>query len=338
MLFDRKILKEQSYPIPIICVGNIAVGGTGKTPHIEYIIRQLKKHYRLAVVSRGYKRKSKGLIIADASSTALEIGDEPWQIKNKYPEVSVLVDGNRRRAIDYLLKLPKEEQPEVILLDDGFQHRYVRPSFSILLSDYSKPMDEDSLLPLGSLRESSNGRYRADCIIVSKCPREMRPIDTRIIQRRLALYPHQKLFFSAINYDTIRPLRALEDPRWEDLVALSAPPVLIVAGVAKPEPMIEEIRKHFEVRDSYSFPDHHLFREADLAMIEERLDSLGGEAIIICSEKDAARFLALKDRLTPKLLEKIYYLPIEVEILNNKGEFDRLINLSARALPKSLQY
>ena len=208
-LFDQGVLKQQAYPIPLICVGNITVGGTGKTPHVELLISILREQRRIAVISRGYKRKSRGLKDVTLTSTADEVGDEPKQIKQKYPEVRFVVDGNRRRAMAYLLALPEAERPDVVLLDDGFQHRYVHPSFSILLIDAQRELHDDELLPLGGLREPATARYRADCIILTKCPHNMRPITLRIMQRNLALYPHQRIFFSRIEYQQPRSVRTL---------------------------------------------------------------------------------------------------------------------------------
>ena len=190
-LFDWGILKSKTYDVPVICIGNLAVGGTGKTPLTEYLIRMLKNKFRIAVVSRGYKRNSKGLLLATCEHSCREIGDEPFQMRQKFPDILIAIDGNRCRAIEHLLALPKEQRPEVILLDDAFQHRYVSASFSILLTDYGNMFYQDHLLPIGRLREPANGKQRADLIIVSKTPKDLKPIEYRITETNMHLKAHQ---------------------------------------------------------------------------------------------------------------------------------------------------
>lgn len=197
-LFNLGILKTQEFDIPIICVGNITVGGTGKTPHTESLINELKNDYRVACLSRGYKRKTSGFVLATANSTANDIGDEPMQIKAKFPEITVAVDANRVRGIKKLMQLP--EKPEVIILDDGFQHRYVKADINIMLIDYNRPIYEDHLLPLGRLRESIHAKDRANYIIVTKCPQNISPIEKRIILKHLNLKAYQQLLFSSMKY------------------------------------------------------------------------------------------------------------------------------------------
>ena len=299
-LFNQGVLKQQSYPIPLICVGNITVGGTGKTPHVELLISILRDHRRIAVISRGYKRKSRGLREVTLASTADEVGDEPKQIKQKYPEVCFIVDGNRRRAMDYLLALPEVERPEVVLLDDGFQHRYVHPSFSILLIDAQRELHEDELLPLGGLREPATARYRADCIILTKCPHDMRPITLRIMQR----------------------------------IALS--------GIASPQLFLAHIEEHYTLLDSLIYPDHHHFRPKDFATLIERWRELSQRYLetslyIICTEKDAVRLTDSLTELPQELVEHLYYLPIETQILYHPQEFHSMICKAANSLPRSLQ-
>ncbi|MDR3253039.1 MAG: tetraacyldisaccharide 4'-kinase, partial [Tannerella sp.] len=179
MLFDIRVLPSVKFPIPVICVGNIAVGGTGKTPITEYLVALLQKQYRVATLSRGYKRQTHGFRMVTATSTAAEAGDEACQIKTKFPRVTVAVDANRRRGIRRLLALPTDERPEVILLDDAMQHRYVAPSLTIMLTEYDNMFYEDTLLPAGSLREYAHAVYRADIVIVTKCTGLIKPIDLR---------------------------------------------------------------------------------------------------------------------------------------------------------------
>ena len=204
MLFEAGILKSQTYATPVISVGNITVGGTGKTPHVEYLIRLLKDKTNLAVLSRGYKRKSRGFLLADNDSTMYDIGDEPFQIKQKFPDITVAVDKKRTRGISRLINGEAGKDIDVILLDDAFQHRYVRAGISILLVDYHRLIIYDELLPSGRLREPVGSKDRADIVIVTKCPPDIKPMDYRVITKAMALYPYQQLYFSTHEY---RPRR-----------------------------------------------------------------------------------------------------------------------------------
>lgn len=339
-LFNQGIFKQQSYSIPLICVGNITVGGTGKTPHVELLISILRDQRRIAVISRGYKRKSRGLKEVTLTSTADEVGDEPKQIKQKYPEVRFVVDGNRRRAMAYLLALPEDERPEVVLLDDGFQHRYVHPSFSILLIDAHRELHEDELLPLGGLREPATARYRADCIILTKCPPDMRPITLRIMQRNLALYPHQRIFFSRIDYQKPRAVRALLG---EAAPSLSHKvQVIALSGIASPQHFLDYVKEHYELLDRFIYPDHHHFRAKDFTTISERWQELSrrhseSPLYIICTEKDAVRLTDSLDELPRELVDHLYFLPIETQILYHPKEFNSMVCKAANSLPRSLQ-
>ena len=195
-LFDWGFLRSKSFDVPVICIGNLSVGGTGKTPHTEYLIKLLRNSYHVAVLSRGYKRHSRGYVLATSQSTAHSIGDEPYQMYTKFPSVTLAVDENRCHGIEQLLAI-KEPPIEVVLLDDAFQHRYVKPGLSILLTDYHRLFCDDTLLPAGRLRESVNGKNRAQIVIVTKCPQDIKPIDYNIITKRLNLYPYQQLYFSS---------------------------------------------------------------------------------------------------------------------------------------------
>lgn len=329
-LFDQGILYEQTYPLPIICVGNITVGGTGKTPHVEYLLRLLGDRYRVALISRGYKRKTSGLVVAQPTSTAEEIGDEPRQILSKYPKLQIVIDGNRRRAMDYLMGLPLGRRPEVILMDDGYQHRYVKPSLSIILVDASRLPKDDRLLPEGQLRDSTSQLYRADCVVVTKCPEGINSMERKIIERGLRLYPHQQLFFS-----TIRPLapRSLMELGAGDAVSCTIPPmanVLVLSGIAQGEQFVQQLASSYHVVDHLSFPDHHRYTTQDL----ERIDSLYTELQrkyahaplwCLCTEKDAVRLAQHRDKLSDELFSHLYYQPIEVRMLQKSMDFERMI-------------
>ncbi len=326
-LFDAKILKSEKYSIPIICVGNISVGGTGKTPHIEYLIRLLASKYKVAVLSRGYKRKSKGFHIVDTDSKAHIVGDEPLQIKQKYPDTLVVVDANRRDAIKKILSIEPEERPDVILMDDGFQHRYVSPSLSILLVDSNRPVYEDKLLPAGRLREHISGKNRANIVIVTKCSNEMQPIDFRIYENGLNLFPYQNLFFSSLDYGDIIPVFFdLDLPHYEP-DELRKKHVFLVTGIASPQPMVEKLElKTYNLYTKF-YPDHHFFKPSDIEEIKEELDKIDSDnKIIITTEKDATRFRDLTF-LDEEFKKMLYYIPIEVLFLEEGGKssFNKII-------------
>ena len=199
-LFEVGMLKSHSFDVPLISVGNITVGGTGKTPHVEYLIRLLQDKFRVAVLSRGYKRKSRGFVIANEESTVKDIGDEPYQMKQKFPHVTVAVDKNRHNGINKLTEGEAGKKIDVVLLDDAFQHRYVKPGINILLVDYHRLIIYDKLLPAGRLREPLSGKDRADIVIVTKCPRDLKPMEFRVITKAMCLYPYQHLYFTMLDY------------------------------------------------------------------------------------------------------------------------------------------
>lgn len=330
LLFDWKILPSKKYPVPIICIGNISVGGTGKTPFTEYLIALLKKRCRVATLSRGYKRKTSGFLRVTEDSTADEAGDEACQVKQKFPDILVAVDENRRRGISRLLALPEAERPEVILLDDAMQHRYVIPSLTIMLTDYHNMYYEDYILPVGNLRESIHGAYRADIIVVTKCNEELKPIDLRIIEKNMSLMANQRLYFSDIKYHRVEalfPLQATAPPP----CSLNEPPdagqhLLLIAGIANPQLFI----KSFQVRSknvrTCIFPDHHDYTPEDIRQIEAEFQQMPAPRCIICTEKDAMRLKTLA-YLPETWKPYLYYLPISVEFLFDRGE-----NFDARIL------
>ena len=323
LFFDWGILRSETYPIPVISIGNLSVGGTGKTPHTEYIIRLLKDKYRIAVLSRGYKRKTSGFILATSNSSCREIGDEPFQMKNKFPDILIAVDANRRRGIQTLLSLPQEKKPEIILLDDAYQHRYVHPSLSIVLSDFHRLFYLDKLLPVGRFRESAKNINRADIIIITKCDKDIKPIDFRIIENNIKLKAHQSLYFTSIAYGEIAPLfpttvKSLNiDKEKND-------EVLLISGIANPTPFIQEAKRNFPKVKSVLFADHHTFSKADfkkLNTIFEKMNS--SNKIILVTEKDAARLM--NNPLVPESWKKyLYYLPITIQF-RNKDNFDEII-------------
>ncbi len=325
-LFDWKILKQKSYSIPVICVGNITVGGTGKTPHTEYLIELLKPNYHVAVLSRGYKRKSKGFVLADKYSTVAQIGDEPYQIKEKFPEIIVAVDSDRQRGIETLLALPHVEKPDVILLDDAFQHRYVKPSYSILLTDYNRLMTKDKLLPAGRLREPVHYAEKANVIIVTKCPDGITPLDLRLLAKEIQVYPYQDLYYTSFRYGALTPV-FFENKEELSLKKLHNKDVLIVAGIANPRPFFRKVKRYVKQAETMQYPDHYQFVSKDILDIKSRLATMGNkEKVIIVTEKDAARFRSM-DSLSEDIKSILYYLPIRVSFVNeeDRNQFNNKI-------------
>lgn len=313
LLFNWGILPIEKYPVAVICIGNLSVGGTGKTPHTEYLIRLLSEQYKIAVVSRGYKRKTKGFVLADEYSNSEEIGDEPFQMKRKFPFLTLAVDSNRRRAIKKLLNSPEAQRPEVILLDDALQHRYVLPTLTILLTDYNRPYYQDCLLPAGRLREPVKESARADIIITTKCTPTLADTEYKAIESALRLKSHQIAFFTNIIYGDLIPVfegsfakkLSLKDIRKEDEIVL-------VSGIAAPGPLIKEITSYTEHVSVMNFPDHHLFKNKDIKRIKNEFDKLTSPGkIIIVTEKDAMR-LTDNPFIDNKWKSYFYYLPITI--------------------------
>lgn len=323
-LFDWGILKSKQYPVPVICIGNLAVGGTGKTPHTEYLIRLLRKKYRLAVLSRGYKRKTSGFILADEKSQSNDIGDEPYQIKMKFPDILVAVDSNRRRGIEKLLALSEETRPEVILLDDAFQHRYVSPSLSIILTDYNRLIYNDKLLPTGRLRESMSGLNRCDIVLITKCAEGIKPIEYRIMEENMKLKAHQQLFFTQIGYNNIEPVfpEHASSIKLTELESDSA--IIAISGIAAPELFLKEVERYSSNVCPLIFPDHHDFGKNDIKKIDTCFqEQTNKQVLLLTTEKDAARLK--NDPQVPERWKKsLYYLPIGIQFCG-ENRFDEII-------------
>lgn len=318
-LFDWGWLKSKSFDVPVICIGNLSVGGTGKTPHTEYLIRLLQKEgLNVATLSRGYKRRSKGYVPATPESRAEQIGDEPYQMKEKFPNARVAVDEDRCHGIGQLLQQDKP-RIDVVLLDDAFQHRYVKASLNILLTDYNRLFCDDALLPAGRLREPSSGKNRAQIVIVTKCPEDIKPIDFNIITKRMHLYPYQQLYFSSIRYGMLTPLFPQVSDRRKLFSALTGDEqVLLLTGIASPAPLIREVSRYTSHIKPLTYPDHHHFSHADIEHIEEEFLKLDEwKRLIVTTEKDAVR-LKSHPALSETLKPYIYVLPIEIEILQNQ--------------------
>lgn len=312
--FDWKILKEVEFDIPVITVGNIAVGGTGKTPHVEYIVGAFSKKKTIAVLSRGYRRQTKGFIIADRNSMPRDIGDESYQIYHKFKgEVTVAVCEDRVHGIRELQRL--KPNLDLIILDDAFQHRYVKPTLSIVISEYARPIYRDKMLPYGRLREYASGIRRADILIVGKCPQGLRPLDYRTVSNEYALQPWQSLFFSSFEYQPLQPVfpdMATSVPYLDWLT--SSDTILALAGIGNPRPFIQHL-KSFDARVKVDiFPDHHHYAKKEIDYILSRFKQMKGvQKIIVTTEKDAVR-LAANPYFPHELKPFTYYLPIAVEM------------------------
>jgi len=322
-LFSLKILSSREFDIPVISIGNIAVGGTGKTPHTEYIAELLKSNFKVATLSRGYKRKTRGFYIVEQTSKVSQVGDEPLQIKLKYNDLTVAVDANRVRGIKNLMELPLK--PDVILLDDAFQHQYVTPGINILLTDYNHLITKDSLLPFGRLRESASNKSRASIIIVTKCPAELKPIDERIITNELNIRPYQNLYFSRIDYGSLMPVFPA-DVSLKSVKLVEGLSVLMISGIADPSQFKEYLRHGTHDIQEIIFSDHHQYIEKDLDRIVTKFDSIpAGRKIIVTTEKDMVRFRDL-DAVPEVIRKNMYYIPLKISFLNSAGkDFDRKI-------------
>ena len=321
-LFDIGLKKSKSFSIPIISVGNITVGGSGKTPHVEYLIRLLHDEAKIAVLSRGYKRKSHGYILANESTTMPEIGDEPFQMHEKFSDIYVAVDAKRARGIENLQNDEATKDVDVVLLDDAFQHRYVKPGINILLVDYHRLIIYDKMLPAGRLREPLSGKNRADIVIITKCPKDLKPMEFRVLTKAMDLYPFQKLYFTSIDYDT--PKGVFEEKQIE-LDKLQDYHVLLLTGIASPKQMEHDLKPMTKDITNLSFGDHHSFKGKDIDRINDAFESMPEPRIIITTEKDAVR-LRETEGLYEKVKSNMYELPIKVSfMLDQQDNFNEKI-------------
>lgn len=319
LLFNYRILKQTSFPIPIISIGNITVGGTGKTPHAEYLIRLLVKEFKIALLSRGYKRKTNEFIIASSKSTVSEIGDEPKQIMQKFPDIKVAVSKKRVEGVEKLLL--KYPDLNVIILDDAFQHRYIRPGLSILLIDYHRPLSSDNLLPFGDLRENRHEIKRAHIVIVTKTPENITPFDKRMFVNDLNLYPFQFLYFTTFVYGEPLPVFKNNTRKTDsEFLKNKNTGVLLVTGIVNPRPLYEYISKITQQIILMQFPDHYAYSPGDFVKINEKLHLLKAKnKIIITTEKDAVRISEINN-LEKSVKNSLYYIPVEVKFLGNEAQ------------------
>ena len=314
MLFEMNILKSKSYSVPVISVGNITVGGTGKTPHVEYLIQLLKDQFRVAMLSRGYKRKSSGYVLATTETPMKMIGDEPYQIKQKYPKVTVAVDAKRTRGIDHLIHDDSTKETDVILLDDAFQHRYVKPGVNILLVDYHRSIIFDKLIPAGRLREPLKGKDRADIVIVTKCPKDLKPMEFRVLTKQMNLYPYQQLYFTTLDYGRMRKVFPdnPENPDIpENLEDLTDYHVLLLTGIASPKQIYYDVKPYAKEIKTLAYGDHHAFKQKDIHHINETFASMPSPKVIITTEKDMVR-LETVEGLSDEVRNNLLVLPVRI--------------------------
>ncbi len=320
-LFDWGILPPASFDIPIIGLGNLSTGGTGKTPHVEYLVRLLKDRYQIAVLSRGYKRKTRGYMIAEKNSTAREVGDEPVQISRKFPDILVVVSESRKKGIKRILK----EHPEVnlIIMDDAFQHRYVKPGLNLLLTGYYKPFFRNYIMPCGNLREYKRGAMRADALVVTKTPTVFSPLDRRFFLRNLRpYYDKPNIFFSCFTYKDWHPI----DERTPEIKDPDIKTIFLFTGIANTIALEEHLKRKCEELVVNKFPDHYQFKSTDLNRLRRQYnEKYSRSKIIIVTEKDAMRLQHPKLKETLKDLP-VYYIPVEVGFNDDDREkFEKLV-------------
>jgi len=320
-LFDWKILPSKSFGIPVISVGNLSAGGTGKTPHTEYLAELLKSKYKVAILSRGYRRKTKGFILITPDHTQIDIGDEPMQYLKKFPDVVIAVDEHRKRGISKILALKPDT--EVILLDDAFQHRYVKPGKSIILTDYHHLYVHDYLIPTGMLRERAKGARRADLIIVTKTPKVFSPITRRNLVNEIKPKRHQKLFYSYVAYEIPVPLKLCSNQK---PAATKYNYIIMVAAVANSYPLQEYLRGICNELIVIDFHDHHQYTTSDLEKISREYQGvISKDKVIFTTEKDATRLD--KEEFSSYLdVLPFYYVPIRIKFHDcDEVSFDKLI-------------
>ena len=318
LLFETGLLKSRSFQVPVIAVGNITVGGTGKTPHVEYLAGVLKDLFKVAVLSRGYKRHGKGFIIANADTPMRTIGDEPYQMKQKFPGVTIAVDKNRCHGIDMLVE--NDNKLDVVLLDDAFQHRYVKPGINILLVDYHRLIIYDTLLPAGRMREPLQGKDRADIVIVTKCPQELKPMEYRVITKAMSLYPYQRLYFSTLEYDSLRAMFPdAQNAKIQQMTDLKDHHTLLLTGIGSPQQLEHDLSPIITHLTPMSFADHHQFSKKDIQLINETFNALPSPKSIITTEKDMTR---LKDveGLSDEIKKNLYVLPVRVKFMQDQED------------------
>ncbi|MBL0339444.1 MAG: tetraacyldisaccharide 4'-kinase [Bacteroidetes bacterium] len=318
-LFDKNIFKKTGFEKPVILVGNLSVGGTGKTPHVEYLIRLLKKDFKIATLSRGFGRKTKGFVLGGKGAGVNEIGDEPLQYLSKFEDITVAVCEERVAGANKLFALPSA--PDVIIMDDGFQHRQIKPGFSILLTSYDHLFTKDYVLPAGDLREKRSGYKRADCIIVTKCPHLPGEEEKLKICNEINPLEGQSLFFSGFKYTALNSVSSYDIFPLENLVNRH---VLLFTGIANSEPLFLFLKSKCMSVNEVKFPDHHSFSVNDMLQLKGKFDMFARDStIMVTTEKDYQR---LKGTPLLKIIAHLpcYFIPVEIEI-DNHQKFNSII-------------
>lgn len=326
--YDWGIIKSKSYDNPNICVGNLNLGGTGKTPHIEYLVRLLSDDYKIAVLSRGYGRKTKGFLLADSTHSHEDIGDEPLQYLKKFNNITVAVDENRCDGVEKLLQ--KENPPQIILLDDAYQHRKIKPGLNILLTDYYNLYSKDHLIPSGGLRDIKKAAKRADIIVVTKSPKVLTPYYKQDVENSLKTLPHQKLFYSYLEYQDFKPLSKCSF----NINIKDAKTVLLLCGIANTYSLEDYLKRKYNTISFMKFDDHHNFTEKDIDTVIDKYNHLiGKNKVIITTEKDAMRLI------NSSYLDKfekipVFTIPIKVKFhTEDNGSFnDEILNYVKKTL------
>lgn len=321
LLFDIGLLPSREYPFPVISVGNLRTGGTGKTPHVEYLVNLLQDEYNIAVLSRGYKRKTRGYYEAGPDSATADIGDEPMQMHRKFPDIVVAVHGSRRKGITKIMALHPETN--LIILDDAFQHRYVKPGLNLLLTGYYNPFFKDFLLPVGNLREAKTRAKRADALIVTKTPGIFSPLDRRFFKKQLKKYKPRSVFFSKFNYKNMVPLTlaAAEQP------ITRVKSIFLLSGIANTTALEEHLKTCCKDLFVHKYPDHHQFTKKDLQKLRNDFNkTISYSKIIVTTEKDATRLIS--DEFSENMADlPVYALPVEVAFHDpDKHCFDTMIH------------
>ncbi|MTI40515.1 tetraacyldisaccharide 4'-kinase [Fulvivirga lutimaris] len=313
-LFDIGFKRSFEFDANVIGVGNLSVGGTGKSPMVEYLIKLLADNYKIATLSRGYGRKTKGFRIANDNDSASSIGDEPYQFYNKFKDIDVTVGEERAIAIPHILA---ELESDVILMDDAFQHRYVKPGLNIMLTDYSRPFYSDFVLPTGRLRESRDGAQRADIIVVTKCKEDITEQEMDAIEKEVSAYaPNAQVCFTSIKYLSPKPV--FDNEQFSDNI-------LLFSGIANNKPLIEHVSTHYQIMDEFYFADHHAYSTKDMNGLEERFRRMPiADKCLLTTEKDMVKLLDPALESTVHHLP-IFYIPIETYFVRGGKIFDEMV-------------
>lgn len=316
-LFDAGLRHSARADIPVVCVGNITVGGTGKTPTVALLVDRLSQQHTVAVLSRGYKRRTKGYLEVTSRTSFLDSGDEPKLLKRRYPDTVVVVCEDRTAGVDRI----RTEHPEVtmIIMDDGFQHRSFTPKVNIIISDYNRPCDRDHYLPWGTLRDNPRQLLRANLFLITKTPDSMSPIERNIALKSLNMRPYQSAFFTRMTYQPLQPLfgsaAGLVD-------AAKSKRAIALSGIGNPKPFVAQVASRYELMDTITFPDHHIYRMRDIRKIENELKILGNDVIVVTTEKDGVKLT--NSRRIPKLIQqRLFVLPVAIDFRD--GDEDKFI-------------